>query len=400
MIKCAVFDADGTLIDSMGVWVDADKEYLSKKDREFDPETYKKFNNMTFAESISYVKRHYGFEDTEEQIKADILKIVGEKYENDVKAKDGVARLLQRLADVGIKMAVATANDKELVCRALYKNGLFDYFSHIITCDETGCGKNDAAVFIHTAKLLGYDPSETLVVEDSEQYVKAARDAGFLAVHIDEIDKLGFGHRCAIVGAADIGRYDIIKEYLKDDDCFIYCDAGLRHEKALGKKADIIVGDFDSTENPNRETETIVLPHEKDDTDTVYAVKEAMRRGFSEFLLIGVIGGRIDHTLGNIAILNMLHSAGCHGMIVDDHSEIEIISDKPAYVSDKFPYFSLLNITGVCRKVTVKNALYPLDNAQLTTDFPLGVSNEPLKGKTAEITVADGRALLVRVREG
>ena len=206
--------------------------------------------------------------------------------------------------------------------------------------------------------------------------------------------------RCAIVGAAHIGRYGSVVPYLRGTDFFIYCDAGLKHEAALGHKADLIIGDFDSTENPNRETETIVLPHEKDDTDTVYAVKEAMRRGFSEFLLIGVIGGRIDHTLGNIAILNMLHSAGCHGMIVDDHSEIEIISDKPAYVSDKFPYFSLLNITGICRKVTVKNALYPLDNAQLTTDFPLGVSNEPLKGKTAEITVKEGRALLVRVREG
>lgn len=205
--------------------------------------------------------------------------------------------------------------------------------------------------------------------------------------------------RCVIVGAADITRYDIIKEYFKENDFFIYCDAGLKHEKALGRKADLIIGDFDSTENPERATETIVLPHVKDDTDTVYAVKEAVRRGFSEFLLVGVIGGRIDHTLGNIAILNMLHTAGCHGLIIDDFSEAEIIADKPAYVSDKFPYFSLLNITGTCRAVTVKNALYPLDDAELTTDFPLGISNEPLKNQTAEITVREGRALLVRVRD-
>ena len=206
--------------------------------------------------------------------------------------------------------------------------------------------------------------------------------------------------RCVIVGAADIGKYDVIRGYLKADDHFIYCDAGLKHEKKLGYKADLIIGDFDSTKNPQRATETIVLPHEKDDTDTVFAAKEAMRRGFTEFLLIGVIGRRIDHTLGNIAILNMLHSAGCHGVIVDDYSEIEIISEKFAYVSDSFPYFSLLNITGVCRGVTVKNALYPLEDAELSVDFPLGVSNEPIKGETAEITVKEGRALLVRVREG
>ena len=205
--------------------------------------------------------------------------------------------------------------------------------------------------------------------------------------------------RCVIVGAAHIGRYGSVIPYLRGTDFFIYCDAGLKHEAALGHKADLIIGDFDSTENPLRDTETVILPHVKDDTDTVYAAKEGMRRGFTEFLLLGVIGGRLDHTLGNIAILNMLESSGCHGVIVDDHSDMEIISGKPAYVTDKYPYFSLLNVTGVCRKVTVKNALYPLDNAELTTDFPLGVSNEPLKGKTAEITVGEGRALLVRVRE-
>ncbi|MBO4422959.1 MAG: thiamine diphosphokinase [Clostridia bacterium] len=207
-------------------------------------------------------------------------------------------------------------------------------------------------------------------------------------------------NRCVIAGAAEIKRYDLISAYFKDGDFFIYCDAGLKHEAMFGRPADLIVGDFDSTENPGRNIETIVLPHVKDDTDTVYAVKEGMKRGFTEFLLVGVIGGRLDHTLGNVAILNMLETAGCHGMIVDDRSEIEIVSDKPAYVTDGYPYFSLLNITGVCRGVSVKNALYPLDDAELTTDFPLGVSNEPLKGKTAKITVGEGRALLVRIIEG
>ena len=205
--------------------------------------------------------------------------------------------------------------------------------------------------------------------------------------------------RCVIVGAAHIGRYDDVRGYFKDGDYFIYCDAGLKHEKKLGRRADLIVGDFDSAENPCRNTETIVLPHEKDDTDTLIAVKEAIKRGFSDFLLVGVVGGRLDHTLGNVAILTMLSERGFRGMIVDDYSEIEIISNKPSYVTDKYPYFSLLNITGVCRGVTVKNALYPLENAELTTDFPIGVSNEVIKGKTAEITVGEGRALLVRVRK-
>ncbi len=206
-------------------------------------------------------------------------------------------------------------------------------------------------------------------------------------------------NRCVIVGAAKIKRYAAVKAYFRDDDFFIYCDAGLKHEERFDRPADLIIGDFDSAKNPDRSTETIVLPHEKDDTDTFFAAKEGIKRGFDEFLLVGVTGGRLDHTLGNAAILTMLSNNDKHGVIVDDYSEIEMISDKPAYVSDKYPYFSLLNITGVCRGVRVKNALYPLDNAELKTDFPLGVSNEVIKGKTAEIKIGEGKALLVRVRE-
>jgi thiamine pyrophosphokinase len=93
----------------------------------------------------------------------------------------------------------------------------------------------------------------------------------------------------------------------------------------------------------------------------------------------------------------MLASAGCTALAVDDYSEVSVVTDK-AEVSCDFPYFSLLNVTGVCRGVSIKNALYPLDRAELTTEFPLGISNEPLPGKTARIFVGEGRALLIKVR--
>ena len=93
--------------------------------------------------------------------------------------------------------------------------------------------------------------------------------------------------RCVIVGGAGIGCYQRIRDSLREDDWFVYCDGGLNHQRELGRKPDLIVGDFDSHERPVTDTETIVLPREKDDTDTVYAVKEAIRRGFRDFLLIG-----------------------------------------------------------------------------------------------------------------
>ena len=109
--------------------------------------------------------------------------------------------------------------------------------------------------------------------------------------------------RCVIVGGADIGNYGFIRQTLRDDDYVIFCDSGLKHLEYLHAKPSLIVGDFDSHDNPRLHIETIVLPREKDDTDTVYAVKEAIKRGFDDFLLIGVVGARLDHTLGNVSVL-------------------------------------------------------------------------------------------------
>ena len=203
--------------------------------------------------------------------------------------------------------------------------------------------------------------------------------------------------RCVIVGGADIGNYEYVRSLLSGEDFFVFCDSGLKHMDRLGVRPSLIVGDFDSHENPHLEAETIVLPREKDDTDTVYGVKEALKRGFDTFLLIGVVGGRLDHTLGNVSILLYLDAIGKKGVIVDDYSEMEIVSSSPVSVSDRYAYFSLLNVSGRAKGVTIQNAKYPLDNAEITCDYQYGISNEVLPGRTALVSVRDGRLLLIRV---
>ena len=172
--------------------------------------------------------------------------------------------------------------------------------------------------------------------------------------------------RCVIVGGADINNYEFIRQTLCADDYVIFCDSGLKHLEQLQVKPNLIVGDFDSHENPHLAVETIVLPCEKDDTDTVYAVKEAVKRGFDDFLLVGVVGARLDHTLGNVSILLYLDSLGKHGCIIDDYSEMEIVSDKPVSVCDQYGFFSLLNITGYASGITITGAKYPLDGGEIT----------------------------------
>ena len=204
--------------------------------------------------------------------------------------------------------------------------------------------------------------------------------------------------RCVIVGGADILNYDSIKKYLYPDDFAIFCDCGLRHSHGLGLAPDLIVGDFDSSENPNLEVETIVLPREKDDTDTVFAVKEAIKRGFTDFLILGAVGQRLDHTLGNVSILRMLFDMGFSALMVDDYCEMSAVGYKPQYIDDSYPYFSLLNVFGKTTGITIKNAKYPLENAEISCDYQYGVSNEVLKGKMAEVSARNGVLLLVKVR--
>ena len=204
--------------------------------------------------------------------------------------------------------------------------------------------------------------------------------------------------RCVIVGGAGIRSYQAVWDHLNPDDFNIFCDSGLYHQENLGIEPHLIVGDFDSHENPHLDAETIVLPREKDDTDTVFAVKEAVKRGFDDFLLLGVVGGRLDHTLGNVSILLMLHSLGKRALLVDDYSEMEIVSKLPVCIDDSFPFFSLLNISGTAEGITVEGAKYPLRDAEIPCTYQYGISNEVLPGHEARVSVEQGELLLVRVR--
>ena len=203
--------------------------------------------------------------------------------------------------------------------------------------------------------------------------------------------------RCVIVGGADIRNYAFIRETLCGEDYVIFCDSGLKHLEQLQVAPSLIVGDFDSHENPHLDVETIVLPCEKDDTDTVFAVKEAIKRGFEDFLLIGVVGARLDHTLGNVSILLYLDSLGKKGSIIYDYSEMELVSDEPVSICDRYAFFSLLNITGCAKGITITGAKYPLNGGEITCEYQYGISNEVLPGETAQVSVACGKLLLIKV---
>ncbi|MBQ6507323.1 MAG: thiamine diphosphokinase [Clostridia bacterium] len=205
--------------------------------------------------------------------------------------------------------------------------------------------------------------------------------------------------RCVIFGGAEMADDALIRRSLRPDDFILCCDSGLRHAERLGLQPSLVVGDFDSHAKPDS-GDVIVLPREKDDTDTVFAAREAVRRGFDDFLLIGVTGRRFDHTFGNISLLLWLHQLGKRARILDDYSEMEIVSRDPVEIDGRYPYFSLLNISGTARGITIRGAKYPLENAEIRSDYQYGISNEVLPGQTATVSVREGSLLLVRVFAG
>ena len=204
--------------------------------------------------------------------------------------------------------------------------------------------------------------------------------------------------RCVIIGGAEIKNYNRIKSKLNENDYFIFCDSGLKHQKMLNINANLIIGDFDSISKPETNVETVVLPTVKDDTDTFYAVKEAIKKGFNKFLLIGVTGNRLDHTLGNISALLYLYKQEKTATIIDDYSVMQIVGKEPISI-EKAKYFSLLNISGTATGVNIENAKYPLNDAQINSEYSYCISNELIKNQKAKVYVKNGQMLLIIVEE-
>ena len=204
--------------------------------------------------------------------------------------------------------------------------------------------------------------------------------------------------RCVLIAGGEISDYERVKSALCPGDFYIFCDGGLSHLNYLGVSPHLITGDFDSHEKPDTEVETIVLPREKDDTDSVYAAKEGVKRGFEDFLLLGMTGGRMDHTLGNLSMLLWLHKQGKKALLLDDHSQMMIVSKEGVEIDDSCEYFSLLTISGPAKGVNISGAKYPLSDATILCDYQYGISNEVLPGQKAMVSVREGYLLLILIK--
>ncbi len=188
---------------------------------------------------------------------------------------------------------------------------------------------------------------------------------------------------------------------LRPDDVIVCADSGVEYARRCGVEPSIVLGDFDSYSGDlPHQAELIRLPKEKDDTDTMYAVRLGLERGADEFLIAGGIGGRLDHTLGAVQTLNYLVSQGISASMSDGHQWIEVLSApvSKTYWKTDSRFFSVLALSEQVTGLSMEGFLYPLNNARLTYDYPLGVSNE-ISGEKATLSAQTGRFAVIRTAD-
>lgn len=201
--------------------------------------------------------------------------------------------------------------------------------------------------------------------------------------------------RCVVVGGGVITDSTIIKENVFYDDFVIAADKGYEFCNASGVTPDLIVGDFDSADFPKTDVEIIALNPVKDCTDMEFAVNEAVNHGFSDILIIGGLGGRIDHSFANFAVCAAFCQRNISITIIDENHRIYALKDEERIVINEDKYISIFAYGGDCQ-VTLNGFFYPLDKYHLSAFSALGVSNELIE-KTGKIQIENGTAIIMEV---
>lgn len=179
-IKAIIFDMDGTLIDSLDVWAESDRIFLEELGLPYNTSVSQAMKKMHYNSACDYIKETYSLEMPSEEIGRRIMEIVRDSYMHTIPLKPNVYEYLTTQQKKGIKMCVATSNDKGLAVGALKNLGIYDMMEFVITSDEVGIGKETPAIFIKAAEMLGFEPSETLVLDDSVHAVESAKSGGFI----------------------------------------------------------------------------------------------------------------------------------------------------------------------------------------------------------------------------
>ena len=183
----AIFDLDGTLLDSMGVWKEVDAAFLKKRGWEVPPDYQEAITPMGFQKAAEYTIERFGFPETPEELIAEWYDLALTAYTENVQLKDGAKEYLESLKKRGIPMAVATSSDPRLFQPALKRNGIDSFFQAFVTVRDVARGKGFPDIYERAAHLISCRPEECVVFEDILAGLHGARMGGFASVAVFDV---------------------------------------------------------------------------------------------------------------------------------------------------------------------------------------------------------------------
>lgn len=215
-IRGAIFDVDGTLLDSMFIWDTIGETYLRSIGYQPKENLNETFKNMSLHQAARYYQTEYGVTQSIDEIMDGVNAMLERYYRFEVPLKPGAAELLERLRQSGVRLCIATATDRHLVEAALNRCGVLSCFGEIFTCNEVGHGKDEPDIFEAALRFLGTRREETLVFDDAFYAVRTAKEAGFpVAAVYDSHEKAQDQIRMlADVYLEELTQLDKIRKYL------------------------------------------------------------------------------------------------------------------------------------------------------------------------------------------
>lgn len=215
-------------------------------------------------------------------------------------------------------------------------------------------------------------------------------------------------------GKLAVGSMDGLGLHMSEADLIIAADSGYNNASRLGVRPGLLLGDLDSIDRKKlapdelEHIEKIIVPAIKDDTDTQLAVDTAISRGADEIHIIGGLGGRLDHTLSSVFLLEYIADRGAGAVMTDGQSRVRVMKTAGEPVSlmipktfdgeNGFKYLSVVPLTDECEGVRISGVFYPLDGVTLERRYSYAVSNE-ITSDSAEITLEKGTMLVIESRD-
>lgn len=417
--KAALFDLDGTLLDSLYVWKQIDRQFFESRGMEIPRNYGRTVAGMSYRECAQYTVANHLPGERWEDIVEEWMHMAQREYAENVQLKPGSSRYLRMLKRAGVKLAVATSMPERLFKPCLEHLGIVELFDALCSTEDTGGrGKASGEVFELAAKRLGVKNEDCAVFEDVLECLQGAKKVGMRAYCVkdrhserdfpamaqiadrmlDNLEDMRAVHdfvpspRCVIFTAHCEG--DPRAAYVPERGDFVLCaDGGWQLASAAGVTPDRVIGDFDSSVAPQV---GVVERHPtmKDDTDTMLCLKHGLKLGYDRFWIVGGFGGRQDHTMANLQTLVYAAKNGAQAQMCDGRTWAAAVMNDSVHVQRRLGKLSVFAMSDRCCGVSITGTVYEMTGGTLENAFPLGVSNE-FAADEAVVSVKSGTLLVM-----